>query len=898
MAQLRASRKKKPIVVSSDSDQDEDHSPPPKRAKRGSTLLTASTTGTRKDAKPTTARTRRISPSSPSSTSSKRAATKSPAKPKPSFKPITSFFGKAPLRPQSNHPTPSPEKSGASTPLVDVDDIIDSEDDDAPLQPVKRQTSLPLRKGKGVVTASADNVSKNSQKFRRTQPAGPAPAVDRRPWNERFGPTSLNELAVHKKKVETVREWLTGVLGGKERKRLLLLKGPAGSGKTTTLSLLSKEMGVHIHEWKNPTSSLPSSEGFVSATAQFEEFVGRTGAFGSLTFEGNAQSHQQIPSPAQSGRQKQLVLVEEFPNTFTRGSSIIQSFRSSVLNYLAAATPSASSFFSGKANVDQPVTPVVMIISETLLSTNTASADSFTAHRLLGPEILTHPGVTVVEFNPIAPTFMTKALDLVILKEARKSGRKKTVGPQVIQHLTELGDIRSAISSLEFLCLRGDEGDWSANVQPSKAKKQKDVPMTKMEQDSLIMVTQRESTLGIFHAVGRVVYNKRLPGDASGPVPQPPTYFPDRRRPKAPEANADTLINELGTDTDTFVAALHENYVLSTDAGDNEETLDCINGCIDALSDADLLSPDRFGRSGRNIQGSGADNLRQDEMSFQTSVRGLLYSLPNPVKRVAPPPGVMGTRAKGVNGAGNSGNSGGASKGSAFAMYYPASLRLWRQQEETSGLLEMWISRAQRGDLLVPSATTTTSTPSVAGGVDTWRKTTTPFSKPPPNPTTTSSSSSSSPSNAPDTPSPVLLGSGTSARTEMLLERLPYVARILSQHSKPRPHPHRLHQPPSPAITAALRDIKKITAFHGSTSTHLGAGDEDDENDGDDVAAVLSDAEQWTTDRPGYATPRKGKKRGVWMKKNAGEDVGVESAVPGIAMEDKGGVLSDDDIED
>ena len=205
-----------------------------------------------------------------------------------------------------------------------------------------------------------------------------------------YGPVSLDELAVHKRKVADVRTWLTDVLSGKTRKRLLLLKGPAGSGKTTTMSLLSKELDIDVHEWKNPTGSMSTSDSFISATAQFEDFVGRTGTFGSLAFDKQAPATQTASPSSQTGRKQQLVLVEEFPNTFTRTSSAVQSFRSSVLNYLAANTQSATAFFSSQADPEQLVTPIVMIISETLLSTNTAAADSFTAHRLLGPEILTH----------------------------------------------------------------------------------------------------------------------------------------------------------------------------------------------------------------------------------------------------------------------------------------------------------------------------------------------------------------------------------------------------------------------------------------------------------------------------------------------------------------------------
>jgi cell cycle checkpoint protein len=874
MVPPRASRKK-PIVVSSDSESDDDagqRSPPPKRPKRG-TLRSVAKTG---------AQSRRVSspkpsrPSKPASPAAKKSPTKSPGKPKPIYKPITSFFSKAPL-PQATQPTPSPEKSIASTPSEYLDEILDSSDD---ARPRKRPIALPVRKGKTGPTVGQEDAPKASQKFfrgasgvRATPPLSQTavPAVedtDRRPWNEKYGPTSLDELAVHKKKIADVRAWLSGVLSGKERKRLLLLKGPAGSGKTTTISLLSKDLGVRIHEWKNPTSSIRSSDGYMSATAQFEDFVGRAGAFGSLAFAQPEQPQQQ-PTPSTSvSREKQLILVEEFPNTFTRTASVVQSFRSSILNYLAASTPSATSFFSSNAGSEQAVTPIVMIVSETLLTTSTAAADSFTAHRLLGPEILSHAGVTTIEFNPIAPTFMTKALDLMVLKEARKSGRRKTLGPLVIQRLTELGDIRSAASSLEFMCLRGDETEgWGAKVNFTKKKGPKDTPLTKMEKESLEMVTQRESTLGIFHAVGRVVYNKRSPEDAEKPVPQPPHWFPDRRRPKASEVNIDALIDEIGTDTLTFIAALHENYVLSCDAGDSEETLDCLNGAIDSLSDADLLSPDRFGTSklGR-LQGTGADNLRQDEMCFQTSVRGLLYNLPHPVKRIAPPPGVMGTKSKGPGVA--TGGGGAPAKGSAFAMYFPASLRIWRQQDEISSMLEMWVTRAQRGELFTATSSAAKITPTVAGGVDTWRKSTS-FAAP--SQTLTSHSED-------DGPAPVLIGSGGSARTEMLLERLPYLPIILRKSSM---------APPSTAST--IRDIRKITSFTGAGPLTSTEDEEQDENHDEFGGEV----EQWATDVPD-ATPKKKRRARIEVKEE------VESAIPMTLLdgEKSGNVLSDDDIED
>ncbi|OCK77909.1 Rad17-domain-containing protein [Lepidopterella palustris CBS 459.81] len=892
MGKPRAARQQ-PIVLSSD-DEDETFQPSPKRPK-GRNLRTQIGNKTRDTtwgpsgapSRPQSNRSRSPKPSSPRRPSQiKRSSTKSPAnspvKPKPKYKPISSFFSAA-TQHQYAQPSASPEKPDTSTPLGEEDYIQDSSSDEKSVKvsdvQTKSATVLALRKrnrntlgdGPG---ADSELIPGGSQKFLKTLSGsrGAAPlsqfatseAVDQRPWTERYGPVNLDELAVHKKKASDVRNWLNSVLGGRECKRLLLLKGPAGSGKTTTMSLLSKELGFNIQEWKNPTTSVYSSEGFVSVTAQFEDFIGRTGKFGSLDFGQTKQTSSTPVTMAGQSREKQIILVEEFPNIFTRSSSAVQSFRNSVQQFLAANTPSMAAFFNGKKDVSPPVTPIVMIVSETLLSTNTAAADSFTAHRLLGPEILNHPGVSVIEFNPIAPTIMTKALELVILKEARKTGRRKTVGPQVIRRLAEVGDIRSAVSSLEFLCVRGDEGGgWGTKVTFTKPKKAvRDTPLTKMEQESLEMVTQRESTLGIFHAVGKVVYNKREPVLATNPpLPQPPNYFPEHKRPKASEVQVNTLIDELGTDTQTFIAALHENYLLSCEGSTSEDTMDSINGSIDALSDADLLSPDRFGNGGpgrRIFQSTSADNLRQEEMSFQVSVRGLLFSLPSPVKRIALPSGIMNGRGKGVG------------KSSEFQMFYPTSLRIWRQTEEIEGLISLWINQAQNGNLFTPLSEAAKAKEVKPGSVELWRKNA-PFTQSTP----TASTASNAKPRADEEIGPVLLGSGSSARYEMLLERLPYVASIIRNRAQS-------------FSLGSLRDIKKVTAFTGI------GGPSDEPPDDDEHTLEL---EQWSTDpptnEPGAGHRRRGGRSSVDVKLEYQTVLGgvLEKHVANL-------LLSDDDIED
>jgi cell cycle checkpoint protein len=500
-----------------------------------------------------------------------------------------------------------------------------------------------------------------------------------RPWSDRYGPTNLEELMVHKKKVTDVQTWLQGKIDGKNSQKLLILKGPAGSGKTMTVSLLAKSLHLQTISWHNPVVAVSTPNN--SINAQFDDFLNRGGQYGSLAFDRDA-SHDASSARTNS----QLLVIEEFPATMTRSSNVVQSFRSVLLRFLSRGKATASAAFHTNGGDVAP--PLIIIISETLLSSSTALSDSFTAHRLLGPEILNHPFVTMMEFNPVAPTLMTKALDLVAKKEARDSKRRRTPGPGVIARLAEIGDIRSAVNSLEFLCLhQGDGSEWSGTVAAKVKRSNGNAPLTESEKNSLALISQRESTLDMFHATGKIVWNKRedprVLDTRAEPPPKPPDHLMHLYTPKASQVDIEALLNETGTDIQTFISTLHENYVLSCGTDKFEESFD---GCSEILSVSDVLNPEnrpnRRGQSSNpnaslvhtNVQSASSDSLRQDEISFQVATRGLLFNLPCPVNRAAVT--VPGSK-----------------RGDAYKMFYPASLRLWKPIEEMQGLLDMLVQR-------------------------------------------------------------------------------------------------------------------------------------------------------------------------------------------------------------
>lgn len=750
-------------------------------------------------------------------------------------------------------------------PMSDDDEVADHKATLASVvgQAARKRARTDRHNGHTTPAEPATHAS-SGQKFLRPpwpphRASSDSPSDEERPWTERFAPTNLDELAVHKRKVADVRRWLDDVVAGRARQRLLVLKGAAGTGKTATVRLLARDMGLDVLEWKNPNGSggsiVAGTGGYQSASTQFYDFVARGGRFAQLDVEDDVaqipspNSMPMPPPPQPDAGSRRILLVEEFPNTFMRSSSALTAFRGAILQYLSANVPSLNSFAQHQPK--PPVTPIVMIISETLLSTSTASADSFTAHRLLGPEILRHPGTTIIEFNSIAPSLLVKALELVVLKEARRSGRRRTPGPLVLKKLSEIGDIRNAVASLEFLCLKGDQvADWGAKVAFTKPKRgaKDSVALTKGEEESLQLISQREASLGIFHAVGKVVYNKRdgPVHSESCPEARMPAHMSHLARPKRSQVCVDSLIDETGTDTITFVSALHENYALSCEPSgpsDMSSALDYINECIDYISVSDLLCPswDTFS-GGKNYFGpygkdSGSHVLRQDEIAFQIAVRGLLFSLPHPVKRAS-------------------------GKGSdTFKMFYPRGLKLWRDKEELESILDSWSTRLLRGELNGAPNT------SMTDGAMAFRR-------------ATKQDYGDSNGTAPravdhkraSEPTP-LLSLGSAARKELLLDRLPYMA-LIGRGRK------------GSFNNVGLRDIEKITAFRG-----IGYGPAGEISDDDDVADNIVPVanENWATDRPTEdATPRK-KRLAIRAKDEPplSKVVAVQSLV-----------LSDDDIED
>ncbi|KIM70458.1 hypothetical protein SCLCIDRAFT_1142108 [Scleroderma citrinum Foug A] len=523
--------------------------------------------------------------------------------------------------------------------------IFDLTTDDAP-------NSTPLSQSRSFSEPSRKDVK---GKGKETSPL--AEVEDDRLWVDKYEPTSEAELAVHKRKVEDVRQWLLEAFEGgpsaklRKYRRVLALTGPAGTAKTTTLRVLSRELGFQILEWRNgmnerrahfynedfiPDDSRPDTEALFD---KFQAFLARAMSCSNI-FGGDASATtSQLPSQSQGHRtqdrtalqihppKRQVVLLEDLPNllhapTQSRFQAALQSF--------CAANQSSN-----------PGPPVVIIVSDSGLRAEQPDDDTWDGgssgrrwgrledvdiRTVLGPALLASPYVTHIGFNPIAPTLMMKALQALLARVAA-GGMERQMSREVLEMIvgTSNGDIRSALMALQFACI----APLRPKSEKSKTKGSRGRKAVTGNGSLAVLeaVTRREQSLVLFHLMGKLLYNKRkhdppanrlsakdaakereLDEKLTDPLPLPNWLLCHERK----ASRVSTLAADSPIDSYLLGTYIHQNYTqFCSEVGQCE-------GVCDGLSWTDWVS----------------GNLMKTPYAFPTLALSTLHALPTPVSRV------------------------------------------------------------------------------------------------------------------------------------------------------------------------------------------------------------------------------------------------------------------------
>ncbi|KAG0253951.1 Cell cycle checkpoint protein rad17 [Actinomortierella ambigua] len=204
-----------------------------------------------------------------------------------------------------------------------------------------------------------------------------------------------------------------------------------------------------------------------------------------------------------------------------------------------------------------------------------------------------------IKFNPIARTIMMKAIKRVVKDEFASSRTRRPTDDELEQLYTlHNGDVRAMLNSLQFYC-----------ILPTKKRQHRD-DSESGSTDAL----ERDSSLGLFHAAGKVLYNKR---DWQSFVPHGDTLLPVHTRwmsrPPMPFNPEMELIDKLPVEPDLFGLMLHQNYPHhQTDIGE-------CSIAAEYLSLSDLFS-----------QRAGLENVHMTPYSTSIAIRGVLVAPKGP----------------------------------------------------------------------------------------------------------------------------------------------------------------------------------------------------------------------------------------------------------------------------
>ncbi|KAH9060573.1 Rad17-domain-containing protein [Lactarius vividus] len=436
--------------------------------------------------------------------------------------PSTTSTGRAKHKSTLKFESPPPSKKFKGTKNVTILSLSQ--------RPVLKPGNKPYSAPQNVVESASATVKDAKGKGKATSLTHEE-IPDDRLWADKYEPQSLGDLAVHKRKVDDVRRWLVEAFSEQGRsghRRLLVLTGPAGSGKTATLRVLAHEMNFEIIEHKTHVNTVQvstfASELLMSNTPDvFATFLARAGAYTSIFT---------------SARQK-LVLVEDLPNILH--PAIRARFHDALRTHVEHG-PS--------------VAPVVLVVSDAGLCVEASSNGSSNARAVVPPGLPAHL-FTEIRFNPIAPTLLASALKRVTtLANVRLS---QSILNSVVEGAG--GDVRSAIMTLEFTCARS--ASWKQSSRSNVG--------------SIVSTTQKENALLLFHLIGKIMYNKRKgdphPKSASAkdisrervldrtlndPPPLPPWLTMEER--KTSRVDVNLLYASTPVDASLFGLYVHQNY--------------------------------------------------------------------------------------------------------------------------------------------------------------------------------------------------------------------------------------------------------------------------------------------------------------------------------------------------
>ncbi|XP_071703251.1 cell cycle checkpoint protein RAD17-like [Rutidosis leptorrhynchoides] len=403
-------------------------------------------------------------------------------------------------------------------------------------------------------------------------------------WLEKYKPCSLMDLCVHKKKVDEVRGWFEErIKGGKDENcsHVLLITGQPGVGKSATVHAVASHLGATVYEWNAPTPTIwqehlhTTNAGmrYISKLDEFENFVEKIRKYGMIS-----------PSLTGEPQKPVIILIDDLP----------------VINGKVSYARLKRSLH---LLVQSVRIPTVILVTD-YSTTDTADYMSRCWEEL--QTFLQSSGACKVAFNPITTNSISKTLSKIC------KGEKLNITADQIDVVAKAsgGDIRHAITSLQYLCLKSD---------PKRNGSHK----TDHLDDEYSLPFGRDETLSLFHALGKFLHNKRdtenstISGMSSFMLREDFTRLPMKM--DAPEK----VLSQAHGQARPITDFLQENVLDFL----HEEAMDETWAVASYLSDADTLLASLVGGQSRNYE---IENIIQSTAA-SVAVRGVMFGNRQPL---------------------------------------------------------------------------------------------------------------------------------------------------------------------------------------------------------------------------------------------------------------------------
>lgn len=284
-------------------------------------------------------------------------------------------------------------------------------------------------------------------------------------WSVKYIPQKSSALTLHPKKIKDLKLKLHDLIYNKTNKRVLVVNGPSGSGKSISIKLICHEIMSQKKELEHGKNLSLGDNGLDNLI----EFSYLTNSDNSVEYFSDFLNECKMLT----GINEKCVIIEELPNIYHKRTHL--KFQEAILKWIETSK-----------EINLP--PLIICITEYDIENYYRSSlfsieNTFKVETVLGSKVMEYENINWerITFNPVAKTYMKKALMNVINKEEIQRDKELDLK---IDDICQLSDLRNGINVLEY---------YEKFFRGIKGKE----------------ILSKESGIDLFHSVGKLIYGTK-----------------------------------------------------------------------------------------------------------------------------------------------------------------------------------------------------------------------------------------------------------------------------------------------------------------------------------------------------------------------------------------------------